>query len=79
MPEETSSIYKLKTLQSPITEIWCNNSARIVTKYFPFQGPPGNDTVFEVKFNCNGSVSFQSTVSNVFVGIKDPELFLEMA
>lgn len=42
-------------------------------------GPAGNDTVFEVKFNPNGSVSFQSTVSNVFVGIKDPEMYLEMA
>ena len=43
------------------------------------QGPPGNDTMFEVKFNPNGSVSFQSTVSNVFLGIKDPEMYLEMA
>jgi hypothetical protein len=49
-----------------------------VNHYF-CQGPAGNDTVFEVKFNPNGSVSFQSTVSNVFVGIKDPEMFLEMA
>ncbi|XP_063675500.1 uncharacterized protein LOC134812190 [Bolinopsis microptera] len=42
-------------------------------------GPPGNDTMFEVKFNPNGSVSFQSTVSNMFIGIKDPEMYLEMA
>ena len=43
-------------------------------------GSDGPGTMFQVKFNPNGTVSFVSTsTENLYVGIKDPEITLEMS